>query len=110
TSKRVRVYAVERCPYACFRVRRKEHVRVYCRVDASFNRDTVGGLATEMVPHIWDSFAQQAACNLHMTVLHGHNAHHKIEALFKAAARALRSAVRRRAEHAEVASTKGTLS
>jgi imidazoleglycerol-phosphate dehydratase len=43
-------------------------------------------------------------------VLHGHNAHHKIEALFKAAAQALQTAVRRSAQHAEVASTKGTLS
>ncbi|PSQ97225.1 MAG: imidazoleglycerol-phosphate dehydratase HisB [Bacteroidetes bacterium SW_9_63_38] len=83
--------------------------RVYCRVDASFNRDTVGGLATEMVPHIWDSFAQQAACNLHMTVLHGHNAHHKIEALFKATAQALKMAATRSADHDEVASTKGRL-
>jgi imidazoleglycerol-phosphate dehydratase len=84
--------------------------RAYCRVDASFDRDTVGGLSTEMVPHVWRSLAEHAACNLHLTVLHGHNAHHKIEALFKATAQALQTAVRRSAHHAEVASTKGTLS
>jgi len=84
--------------------------RAYGRVDASFDRDRVGDLSTEMVTHVWHSFAEHAACNLHLTVLHGHNAHHKIEALFKAAAQALQTAVRRSAQHAEVASTKGTLS
>ncbi len=83
--------------------------RTFCRVDASFEREMVGELATEMVPHIWRSFAQHAACNLHLTVLHGTNAHHKIEALFKATAQALQAAVQRSADHPEVASTKGTL-
>jgi imidazoleglycerol-phosphate dehydratase len=84
--------------------------RSYCRLDATFEREQVGDLSTEMVEHVWRSVADHARCNLHLTVLHGHNAHHKIEALFKAAARALRAAVRRHADHAEVASTKGTLS
>jgi len=84
--------------------------RSYCRLDAPFEREQVGDLSTEMVEHVWRSLSEHARCNLHLTVLHGHNAHHKIEALFKAAARALRTAVRRRTEHAEVASTKGTLS
>jgi imidazoleglycerol-phosphate dehydratase len=84
--------------------------RAYHRLDASFEREAVGDLSTELVPHIWHSFAEHAACNLHQTVLHGHNAHHKIEALFKATAQALRAAARRHPEHAEVASTKGTLS
>jgi imidazoleglycerol-phosphate dehydratase len=84
--------------------------RAYHRLDASFGRDTVGDLSTEMVQHVWRSVAEHAACNLHQTVLHGHNAHHKIEALFKATAQALQTAARRHSEHAEVASTKGTLS
>ena len=84
--------------------------RSYCHLDANYDRETVGDLSTEMVEHIWRSVADHARCNLHLTVLHGHNAHHKIEALFKASARALRMAVRRHADHAEVASTKGTLS
>jgi len=83
--------------------------RSYARLDAPFERATVGDFSTEMVPHVWRSFADHAACNLHQTVLHGRNDHHKIEALFKATARALRAAVRRHANHAEVASTKGTL-
>lgn len=84
--------------------------RSYCRLDASFESEQVGDLSTEMVEHIWRSMAQHARCNLHLTVLHGQNAHHKVEALFKAAARALRMAVRRHPDLAEVASTKGTLS
>ena len=84
--------------------------RSYARLEATFERPSVGDLSTELVPHVWRSFADHAACNLHQTVLHGENDHHKIEALFKATARALRAAVRRRADHAEVASTKGTLS
>ena len=84
--------------------------RAYARLDASFERPSVGDLSTEMVPHVWRSFAEHAACNLHQTVLHGRNAHHKIEALFKATARAFRQAVHRSAAHAEMASTKGSLS
>lgn len=83
--------------------------RSYCHLEATFQRDQVGGLSTELVEHVWRSVADHARCNLHLTVLHGHNAHHKIESLFKAAARALRTAVHRRTDHAEVASTKGTL-
>jgi len=83
--------------------------RSFARCDAAFERSIVGDLSTEMVSHIWRSFADHAACTLHQTVLHGQNDHHKIEALFKATARALRAAVRRRADQAEVASTKGTL-
>ncbi len=84
--------------------------RAYHRLDASFGREAVGDLSTELVAHVWRSFAEHAACNLHQTVLHGHNTHHKIEALFKASAQALQAAARRSAEHDEVASTKGTLS
>jgi len=83
--------------------------RFYAHVDAAFNRPQVGDLSTEMVPHVWHSFAEHARCNLHVSVLYGDNAHHKIEAMFKAAARALRMAVRRDASHAAVASTKGQL-
>jgi len=83
--------------------------RFYLCFDATFDRPTVGGLATEMVEHFWYSVAEHAPCNLHLTVLHGHNTHHKIEALFKAAARALRAAVRRDAKQAKMPSTKGRL-
>lgn len=83
--------------------------RSYCRMEATFDRDRVGDFSTEMVGHVWRSIAEHALCNLHLTILRGQNDHHKIEALFKAVARALRTAVHRSATHAEVASTKGTL-
>jgi len=83
--------------------------RVHPHIDASFDRERVGDLSTEMVAHFWRSFAEHGRCNLHVTVLYGRNAHHKIEAMFKAVARALRTAVRRDAEQDAVASTKGTL-
>ena len=76
---------------------------------ATFSRPTVGGLSTEMVEHFWYSFAEHARCNLHLELLYGRNAHHQAEALFKAAARALRAAVSRDADLPEVLSTKGSL-
>ncbi|MDX1532426.1 MAG: imidazoleglycerol-phosphate dehydratase HisB [Rhodothermales bacterium] len=76
---------------------------------ARFDRERVGDLSTEMVRHFWDSVAQEARIALHLTVLYGENDHHRIEALFKAAARAFRLAVRRDAANAAVASTKGSL-
>lgn len=83
--------------------------RSYCHLEVTFDREQVGDLSTELVEHVWRSVADHARCNLHLTVLRGQNDHHKIEALFKATARALRSAITRRSDHAEVASTKGTL-
>lgn len=83
--------------------------RFYLHVDADFTRPTVGDLSTEMVEHFWYSFAEHVRCNLHLSVLYGTNTHHQVEALFKAAARALRMAVRRDAAHAAMPSTKGTL-
>ena len=83
--------------------------RFFLHFDARFARDTVGDFSTEMVRHFWYSFAEHARINLHVTLLHGENAHHQVEAIFKAVARALRMAVHRAAAYAEVASTKGAL-
>ncbi len=83
--------------------------RFYLHFDAAFERERVGDLSTDMVRHFWYSFAEQLRCNLHLTVLYGGNDHHRIEALFKAAARALMSAVVRDEANGKVASTKGTL-
>lgn len=57
-----------------------------------FVREKVGDLSTELVPHFWDAFAQNAKVNLHIGVEGGTNEHHKIEAIFKAVARAIRAA------------------
>lgn len=83
--------------------------RFYLHFDAPFKRSTVGDLSTEMVEHFWFSFAEQVRCNLHISLLHGTNTHHQVEAIFKATARALRMAVHRDPGHAEIPSTKGVL-
>lgn len=83
--------------------------RFYFHFDADFTRDRVGDLSTEMVGHFWYSLAEHVRCNLHLSVLYGHNAHHQVEALFKAGARAFRKAIRRGQSHGRIASTKETL-
>lgn len=57
-----------------------------------FSREKVGDLSTELVYDFWEAFAQNAKVNLNIRVENGHNDHHKIEAIFKATARALRTA------------------
>ena len=83
--------------------------RFYLQYDATFVRNRVGAMSTEMVEHFWYSLAEKAGMNLHINILAGRNAHHKIEAIFKATARALREAVRRDTNNAKMASTKGAL-
>ncbi len=83
--------------------------RFYLQYDASFQRNRVGAMSTEMVEHFWYSFAEKAGINLHINILAGRNEHHKIEAIFKAVARALREAIKRDTTNPEMASTKGTL-
>lgn len=52
----------------------------------------VGGLEVELLHDFFDGFAQHAKANVHLKVLHGRSSHHKIEALFKCFARAMRYA------------------
>jgi len=80
--------------------------RPYFVFDGAFVRDRVGGLPTELVPHFFRSLCETAGLNLNLRV-QGENDHHKVEACFKAVARALRQAVKR--EGRELPSTKGTL-
>jgi imidazoleglycerol-phosphate dehydratase len=83
--------------------------RFYLHFDAPFSRELVGDLSTEMVRHFWFSFAEHLRCNLHISVLYGENTHHKVEAIFKSVARALRVAVARDEAHSQMPSTKGKL-
>jgi imidazoleglycerol-phosphate dehydratase len=69
----------------------------------------VGSFDAELAREFFSGFASAALCNLHMEVPYGENAHHILEALFKAFARALRSAVAIDPHDLSVPSTKGTL-
>jgi len=69
--------------------------RSFCVVEARFDRERVGDLSTELVAHFWHAVAEHGRLTLHLDVLRGANDHHRIEALFKAAARAFRRAVDR---------------
>lgn len=76
--------------------------------DADFRRERIGEMPTEMFFHFFKSLSDAAAINLHIRAT-GQNEHHKIEAVFKAFARALRMALRRDPEHLVTPSSKGTL-
>lgn len=72
--------------------------------------DAIGNFETEMVPHFFKSLAENARMNLHIDLLRGQNAHHSIEAIFKAFARALKTAVSADPQFPGIIpSTKGTL-
>ncbi|HOU65972.1 MAG TPA: imidazoleglycerol-phosphate dehydratase HisB, partial [Thermomonas sp.] len=80
--------------------------RPYFVFEGEFKRERVGDLPTELVPHFFRSVCDASGLNLNLKV-QGDNDHHKVEASFKALARALRQAIKR--EGAELPSTKGTL-
>jgi imidazoleglycerol-phosphate dehydratase len=66
--------------------------RPYCVVDTAVTVQTVGDLQTELVQDFFEGFANAARANVHLKVVYGRSNHHKIEACFKAFARALRVA------------------
>lgn len=76
--------------------------------DAEFKRERVGDVPTEMFFHFFKSFSDAAKCNLNVKA-EGENEHHKIEAIFKAFAKAIKMAVKRDAEKMVLPSTKGVL-
>ncbi len=69
----------------------------------------IGTYDTTLTRHVWESFVATSGIALHVRVLSGRNAHHVVEAQFKAVARALRDAVALDPRVAGVPSTKGTL-
>ncbi|MCA9979296.1 MAG: imidazoleglycerol-phosphate dehydratase HisB [Anaerolineales bacterium] len=83
--------------------------RPYCVFQAEWHSPTIGQFPTSLVGHFFESVAFQAKMNLHARVEYGRDDHHQAEALFKALARALRTAVTKDPGRADVASTKGTL-
>ncbi|WP_457616022.1 bifunctional histidinol-phosphatase/imidazoleglycerol-phosphate dehydratase HisB [Lutibacter sp.] len=76
--------------------------------DANFKREKIGEMPTEMFYHLFKSFTDGAKCNLNIKA-EGVNEHHKIEAIFKAFARAIKAAVKRDAEKMILPTTKGML-
>lgn len=76
--------------------------------EADFNREMIGKMPTEMFYHLFKSFTDGAKCNLNIKA-EGTNEHHKIEAIFKAFAKALKAAVKRDSEKMILPSTKGLL-
>ncbi len=84
--------------------------RPYAVVKAEFTGDRVGGLATDLVWHIFETIAIHARITLHLRVEYGRNDHHKIEGLWKAFARALDAATRLDERRGgQIPSTKGAL-
>ncbi len=80
--------------------------RPYFVFEGEFKRERVGDMPTELVPHFFRSLCDAAGLNLHLSV-RGDNDHHKVEACFKALARALRQALPRQGN--ALPSTKGAL-
>jgi imidazoleglycerol-phosphate dehydratase len=79
-------------------------------VDAKVRTRLVGDLQSELVYDFFDGFARGARANVHLKTMYGRSNHHKIEALFKAFARALRVACARDKQLAKMLpSTKGLL-
>jgi imidazoleglycerol-phosphate dehydratase/histidinol-phosphatase len=74
--------------------------------EGRFNRERVGEMPTELVPHFFRSLAESLGAALHITV-RGENSHHMIESCFKAVGRSLRQAIR--LEGRDLPSTKGAL-
>lgn len=76
--------------------------------DVEFKREYVGDMPTEMIHHFFKSFADNAKINLNISAS-GDNEHHKIEAIFKGLARAIKMAIKRDVDNMILPSTKESL-
>jgi imidazoleglycerol-phosphate dehydratase / histidinol-phosphatase len=76
--------------------------------NAEFKREKVGDVPTEMFMHFFKSFSDTAKCNLNIRA-EGNNEHHKIEAIFKALAKAIKMAIKKDVFNYNLPSTKGAL-
>lgn len=83
--------------------------RYYLVFQAQFPAAKIGDFDSELIEDFWQALAVNALCNLHVLVHYGRNCHHISEAIFKAAARALRMAAESDPRTTGVPSTKGTL-
>jgi imidazoleglycerol-phosphate dehydratase / histidinol-phosphatase len=76
--------------------------------EADFKREKIGEMPTEMFYHFFKSFTDSARCNLNIKA-EGTNEHHKIEAIFKVFAKAIKMAIKRDPYNMQLPSTKGVL-
>jgi imidazoleglycerol-phosphate dehydratase len=83
--------------------------RGFCAFEASLPPGSIGNFDHELAEEFFRAVASNAKLTLHLTVERGTNAHHVIEASFKAVARALRAAVATDSSERGIPSTKGTL-
>jgi imidazoleglycerol-phosphate dehydratase len=83
--------------------------RPFCAFEADLPATTIAGFETELTEEFFRAVANNAKLTVHLRALEGSNAHHKIEACFKAFARALREAVAIDQTETGVPSTKGVL-
>ncbi|MEI6241737.1 MAG: imidazoleglycerol-phosphate dehydratase HisB [Planctomycetia bacterium] len=83
--------------------------RAACVFAVDFPVPTIGTFDAQLVEVFWESVAATAGMNFHAVLHHGRNGHHIAEAVFKAAARALRAAVEADPRQPGIPSTKGTL-
>ena len=81
--------------------------RPYLVFNADFTDERVGNMATQMVKEFFRAFVNESRVTLHINLLYGENDHHKIEAIFKSFARALKEGIEIISD--EVASSKGVL-
>ncbi len=81
--------------------------RAWIEWDATFRREKIGDMPTELFFHFFKSFSDHAQCNLNIKA-EGDNEHHKIEAIFKAFAKSIKMAIRQTNNYA-IPSTKGVL-
>ena len=81
--------------------------RSFLVYNCELKRDTIGTFSCEMVEEFLRAFAFQAGITLHVNVVYGTNDHHKVEAIFKALGRALKTAIRVSGD--TMPSTKGKL-
>ena len=81
--------------------------RPFLKWNVKFKRDTIGNIDNTLFEHFFRSFAQKAACTLHIEAT-GENDHHKTEAVFKAFARSIRMAINKE-DNTTIPSSKGTI-
>jgi imidazoleglycerol-phosphate dehydratase len=83
--------------------------RSYLVFNAPMPSAKIGDFDSELVEDFWQAFANNAQCNLHVLLHYGRNTHHIAEAIFKATARAIRSAIEIDPRQQGIPSSKGIL-